>query len=115
MKAAFLTKPLEIEFREIETPEPGFDEVRIKLQKVGICGSDVHLYQGHRLLEKPTIIGHEGIGIIDKIGQGVVNRQLGERVAVEPNIPCHKCKFCQQGRGNICINKRVKGLNENGC
>jgi L-iditol 2-dehydrogenase len=115
MKAAFLTKPLEIDFQEIEIPEPGFGEVRIKLQKVGICGSDVHLFLGHRLLEKPTIIGHEGLGIVDKIGAGVENRKLGERVAIEPNIPCQKCKFCQQGRGNICVNKRVKGLNESGC
>lgn len=115
MKAAFLKKSLEIDFQEIEIPEPGFGEVRVKLQKVGICGSDVHLFFGHRSLEKPTIIGHEGIGIIDKIGAGVENRKVGERVAVEPNIPCQKCKFCQQGRGNICVNKRVKGLNESGC
>lgn len=115
MKAAFLKKALEIDFQEIEIPEPGFGEVRVKLQKVGICGSDVHLFLGHRLLEKPTIIGHEGIGIIEKIGVAVENRKLGERVAVEPNIPCQKCKFCQQGRGNICVNKRIKGLNENGC
>ncbi len=115
MKAAYLKTSLEIEFQEIEIPEPGFGEVRVKLQKVGICGSDVHLFLGHRLLEKPTIIGHEGLGIIDKIGVGVENQKLGERVAVEPNIPCQKCKFCQQGRGNICVNKRVKGLNESGC
>jgi L-iditol 2-dehydrogenase len=115
MKAAFLIKPQEIDFQEIEIPEPAWGEVRVKLQKVGICGSDVHLFLGHRLLEKPTIIGHEGIGIIEKLGPGVENRQLGERVAVEPNTPCQKCKFCQQGRGNICVNKRVKGLNESGC
>lgn len=115
MKAAFLKDPLTIEFREIELPEPSVGEVRIKLQKVGICGSDVHLFQGHRKLDKPTIIGHEGIGIIDKVGQEVSHRYIGERVAVEPNIPCHKCKFCLEGRGNICMNKRVKGLNENGC
>ncbi|MCP9763966.1 zinc-dependent alcohol dehydrogenase [Lacihabitans soyangensis] len=115
MKAAFLIKPQKIDFQEIEIPEPAWGEVRVKLQKVGICGSDVHLFLGHRLLEKPTIIGHEGIGIIEKLGPGVENRQLGERVAVEPNVPCQKCKFCQQGRGNICVNKRVKGLNENGC
>jgi 2-desacetyl-2-hydroxyethyl bacteriochlorophyllide A dehydrogenase len=115
MKAAFLKNPLEIDFQEIEIPEPGFGEVRVKLQKVGICGSDVHLFLGHRIIEKPTIIGHEGLGTIDKIGVGVENRKLGERVAIEPNIPCQKCNFCQQGRGNICVNKRVKGLNESGC
>lgn len=115
MLGAFLSKPNEISIKEIEIPEPKFGEVRIKLLKVGICGSDVHLFLGHRLLEKPTIIGHEGLGIIDKIGNGVLNRQIGERVIVEPNIPCRKCRYCMSGNGNICINKRVVGLNEVGC
>ncbi len=115
MKAAFLTKPQGIEFKEIPAPEPKAGEVRIELTKVGICGSDVHLYMGHRLLGKPTVIGHEGIGTIDKIGSNVSNRRIGERVAVEPNIPCQQCRFCKTGRGNICENKRVVGLLENGC
>jgi L-iditol 2-dehydrogenase len=115
MKSAFLTKPNAILIRNVEIPEPKFGEVRIKISKIGICGSDVHLYLGHRLLDKPSIIGHEGLGIIDKIGEGVNDRNLGERVVIEPNIPCRKCKYCMSGRGNICINKRVIGVNEAGC
>ncbi len=115
MKAAFLIKPCEIQIKNVEIPEPDFGEVRIKLSKIGICGSDVHLFQGHRLLGKPTIIGHEGLGFIDKIGEGVLERKRGERVVIEPNIPCRKCKYCMSGRGNICINKRVIGVNEAGC
>lgn len=115
MKVAFLEKPLEINIKDIEKPEPKNGEIRIKLSKTGICGSDVHVFLGHRLLAKPTIIGHEGLGIIDKIGEGVTNRSIGERVVVEPNIPCRKCKYCLSGRGNICINKRVVGINEAGC
>ena len=115
MKVAFLEKPLEINIKDIEKPEPKSGEIRIKLLKTGICGSDVHVFLGHRLLAKPTIIGHEGLGIIDKIGEGVANRSIGERVVVEPNIPCRKCKYCLSGRGNICINKRVVGINEAGC
>jgi L-iditol 2-dehydrogenase len=115
MKAAFLNKPLEININTIEIPEPQAGEVRVKLIATGICGSDVHVFLGHRLLENPTIIGHEGFGVIDKIGVGVSDRFIGERVAIEPNIPCHKCKYCQSGRGNICINKRVLGINEAGC
>lgn len=115
MKAGFLTKPNTIEFLEVEMPEPKPNEVRIKLSKVGICGSDVHLFLGYRNLSQPTIIGHEGIGYIDKIGLEVFDRKIGERVAVEPNIPCKNCRHCLTGNGTICVNKRVIGLNELGC
>ncbi|MCP9755465.1 L-iditol 2-dehydrogenase [Lacihabitans sp. CCS-44] len=115
MKAALLKKPKEIEIKEFDIPEPALGEVRVRLTKVGICGSDVHLFMGHRKIDSPTIIGHEGLGYIDKIGEGVEGRILGERVAIEPNIPCRKCRQCQSGRGNICVNKRVIGLNESGC
>jgi L-iditol 2-dehydrogenase len=115
MKAAYLIEPKNIKIKEVEIPEPNFGEVRIKISKIGICGSDVHLFLGHRLLEKPIIIGHEGFGIIDKIGEGVENRNLGERVVIEPNIPCRKCKYCLSGRGTICSNKKVLGVNQAGC
>ncbi|MEZ4905564.1 MAG: alcohol dehydrogenase catalytic domain-containing protein [Spirosomataceae bacterium] len=101
--------------KSLSVPEPKAGEVRIKLSKVGICGSDVHLFLGHRTLAKPTIIGHEALGTIDKIGEGVSGKRVGDRVVVEPNIPCRNCKYCLRGNGNICINKRVVGLTENGC
>ena len=115
MKAAFLTSPEHITFTDIPQPEPKAGEVRVRLKQVGICGSDVHLFLGHRALPQPTIIGHEGYGVIDKTGECVTNRRLGERVVIEPNMPCHRCTYCLQGRGNICINKRVAGLTESGC
>lgn len=115
MKAAFLVKPNHIEIRDVEVPEPALGEVRIKLSDTGICGSDVHLFLGHRTVNYPIIIGHEGFGTIDKLGEGVKHRSPGERVVIEPNIPCRKCKHCVAGRGNICINKRVLGVNESGC
>ena len=87
----------------------------MRLKQVGICGSDVHLFLGHRLLSQPTIIGHEGLGVIDSVGVGVVGRAVGERVIIEPNIPCRQCRFCLSGRGSICPNKRTIGLNEPGC
>ena len=115
MKAGILISPNHIQIKTVEIPEPKQGEIRIKLSKVGICGSDVHLFLGHRLLECPTIIGHEGLGTIDKIGEGVIGREIGERVVIEPNIPCRKCRFCHSGRANICVNKRVIGVNEAGC
>lgn len=115
MKAAFLTQPGEIQIRDIDMPEPLPGEVRVRLRKTGICGSDVHFFGGDRLLNGPTIIGHEGLGEIDKTGDGVTDRKIGERVVIEPNIPCQKCIYCLQGRGNICPDKRVIGVNEAGC
>jgi L-iditol 2-dehydrogenase len=115
MIAFFLNAPKQLQLKQTPIPEPKAGEVRIKLKMIGVCGSDVHLYLGHRLLEKSNIIGHEGLGLIDKIGEGVTDRVVGERVVVEPNIPCKKCIYCYQGKGNICINKRVVGMNEAGC
>jgi L-iditol 2-dehydrogenase len=114
MFATILNQPNEILIKETDTPEPAYGEVRIKVQKIGVCGSDVHLFLGHRKLDKPTIIGHEGLGIIDKIGEGVADKDIGDRVVIEPNFPCKKCRYCASGRGNICINKGVLGINLNG-
>jgi L-iditol 2-dehydrogenase len=115
MSVAFLNGPKEIVLQKKNIPEPGSGELRIKLHQVGICGSDVHLFLGHRKLQYPVIIGHEGLGFIDKIGDGVTNKKIGSRVVIEPNFPCKKCRFCLAGRGNICINKGVLGINKAGC
>jgi L-iditol 2-dehydrogenase len=115
MKAAILTEPGKFSMQDISKPEPAPGEVRVKLMKVGICGSDVHLFLGHRKLNTPTIIGHEGIGIIDALGKGVIGRSLGERVAIEPNIPCRHCEVCMKGKSIHCPHKTVIGLNVAGC
>ena len=114
MKAAVLVKPLQIEVGEHPIPNPGPGQLRIRLQDVGICGSDVHYFGGHRPLPAPTIIGHEGWGYIDALGEGV-NRELGERVVVDPNAPCGNCNSCARGQATICPNKRTIGLNAPGC
>jgi L-iditol 2-dehydrogenase len=69
MKVAVLNQPNSLIIQQAPIPEPKTGEVRVKLKMIGICGSDVHLFLGHRLLAKPTIIGHEGLGNIDKIGK----------------------------------------------
>jgi threonine dehydrogenase-like Zn-dependent dehydrogenase len=101
MKAAVLVKPLQIELGDHPIPNPGPGQLRIRLQEVGICGSDVHYFGGHRPLPEPTIIGHEGWGYIDALGEGV-NRELGERVVVDPNAPCGNCSYCVRGQATVC-------------
>ncbi|MEZ0610086.1 zinc-binding dehydrogenase [Fibrella sp. WM1] len=115
MKAAFLDAPNRIQLRDLPIPEPGVGELRVKLKQTGICGSDVHLFLGHRPLPRPTVLGHEGLGVIDKIGANVTSRTIGERVVIEPNIPCRQCRYCWSGRSTICPNKRIIGQNEAGC
>ncbi len=115
MQAAFLMSPFQIQFRDVSIPDPGVGEVRVRVSMVGICGSDVHLFLGHLLLAQPTIIGHEGLGYIDAVGVGVSGRMVGQRVVIEPNIPCRQCRYCLSGRGVICINKQVVGQNRPGC
>lgn len=116
MQAGVLQAPYSLTLEQRPVPEPGLGEVRIRMTRVGICGSDVSLYQGHRPdLAFPILIGHEGIGIVDKVGEGVTTPKPGDRVVIEPNFPCGRCAFCWQGKGNICPNKRIFGVLETGC
>ncbi|XP_049791931.1 sorbitol dehydrogenase-like [Schistocerca nitens] len=95
---------IRIEKRPI--PEPGENEVQIRMSCVGICGSDVHYvqygYNGKSVVEKPMVLGHEGAGIITKLGPGVKSLKIGDRVAIEPNSPCRRCNYCKLGRYNLC-------------
>lgn len=116
MLAGMLLGKQQFALQNSPIPEPGLQEVRIKMQMLGICGSDVSLYLGHRAnTPLPLIIGHEGIGKIDKIGARVSGLSLGQRVVIEPNFPCGHCSLCWGGRSNICLNKRIFGVLEPGC
>lgn len=105
-KAAVLHKPLDLRIEEVEVKEPAEDEVVIKVEAVGICGSDIHFYKegkiGNFIVEKPLILGHEAAGEIVEVGKAVKERKPGDRVAIEPGIPCRKCEYCKSGRYNLC-------------
>ncbi|KAJ8665344.1 hypothetical protein QAD02_007006 [Eretmocerus hayati] len=95
---------LRLEQTDIE--EPGEGEVLLKMACVGICGSDVHYLVNGRIgdfiVEKPMIIGHEASGTVVKVGKNVNNLKIGDRVAIEPGVPCRLCGFCKKGRYNLC-------------
>ncbi|MFF2094138.1 NAD(P)-dependent alcohol dehydrogenase [Paenibacillus sp. NPDC058174] len=107
MKAAVMVKPGEIVIQELPVPEPGPDEVLVKVMAVGICGSDIHYYEhgkiGPYVVEKPIILGHECAGIVAATGEKVSRFRNGDRVAVEPGIVCGRCAYCKQGRYNLCL------------
>jgi L-iditol 2-dehydrogenase len=107
MKAAFLIEKNKIEIREIEKPQiKNRDEVLIKIKSVGVCGSDIHYYKegkiGEFIVKEPLILGHESSGIIEEVGKDVKNLKVGDKVAIEPGIPCRKCDYCKEGRYNLC-------------
>lgn len=89
-----------------ETPTPGPGEVLVKVTDVGICGSDIHWYQhgrmGDRAVEEPLVLGHESAGRVVEVGDAVADRGVGDRVAIEPGVPCGECAYCRQGMYNLC-------------
>ncbi|WP_157071006.1 NAD(P)-dependent alcohol dehydrogenase [Alicyclobacillus acidiphilus] len=106
MKAAYLVRPMDVEIREIPVPEIADDEVLIRMEAVGVCGSDVHYYEhgkiGRYVVEQPLILGHECAGTIVRAGKAVTNVSVGDRVAVEPGVTCGRCPACKAGRYNLC-------------
>lgn len=106
-----MTAPKEITFREVDIPEPGPDQVLIKIKRIGVCGSDIHVFHGmHPYTKYPVTQGHEVSGKIVKLGQYVSNFQVGQRVTIEPQVFCGRCHPCLHGKYNLCENLKVMGF-----
>lgn len=108
MTTAELVGQTEFEIRTRDRPTPGPDEVLIAVSRVGICGSDLHWYNhgrmGDRIVEEPLILGHESAGEVAAVGANVSNFAIGDRVSIEPGIPCGRCQACRTGTYNLCPN-----------
>ena len=115
MKAALLTGPEKIEIDEVAEPWPAPGEVMIQPEIAGICGTDVSFFLGHRSVPFPFVLGHEVVGRVSGVGEGVTQFKPGERVIVEPNYPCGTCRLCLAGRGAVCAQKKSMGVNVPGC
>jgi threonine dehydrogenase-like Zn-dependent dehydrogenase len=114
MRAAFIPKPRMIEFAEVDEPQIAKPiELKIKVKVTGICGSEIHAYQGtHPYRVPPVVSGHEFAGEVVAIGSNVTKYKIGDRVTVEPQYGCGECLFCRRGQYNICDNKVVLGSNK---
>jgi len=100
----------DVEIETVPQPEPGPGEVRVRTTLVGICGSDLHAACGrHPFIDLPYRPGHEAVGVVEALGEGVDESWQGARVAVEPNLACGTCTQCRDGRYNICRDLRVFG------
>lgn len=114
MNAALLYGPRSIGIERIPVPTPQQGEVLIAVEAAGICGSDLHFYLGERVLQGTMVLGHEVTGRVVAVGTGVPAERLGERVAIEPNIPCGTCTLCQRGLGRLCAGKQIVGQTRQG-
>ena len=115
MIQAVMTRPGEIKFIEIPIPEPNEGEVIVKIMRIGICGSDIHVYHGkHPYTSYPVVQGHEVSGEIAKIGDGITQFKLGDKVTIQPQVVCGKCFSCIHGNYHICDELKVMGFQTTG-
>jgi L-iditol 2-dehydrogenase len=111
MQALLLSKYRELKLTEVDRPTVGPTDVLIRVAACGICGSDVHGYDGSSGRRIPPIImGHEAAGVIAKIGAAVDRVRVGDRVTFDSTIFCNNCDACRRGAVNLCQNRRVLGV-----
>lgn len=106
MKTVIMTDLEKVEVVERDVPVNQADEVLVKLEYVGVCGSDLHYYEtgriGNFIVETPFVLGHEASGTVVEVGSNVTNLKIGDRVALEPGKTCGECEFCKSGKYNLC-------------
>src|SRR4029078_2617447 len=111
MRALLLTKYRELELAEAERPAVGPTDVLVHVAACGICGSDVHGYDGTSGRRVPPIImGHEAAGTIAEVGSAVDRVRVGDRVTFDSTISCGRCEPCNRGAVNLCVDRRVLGV-----
>lgn len=110
-----MTAPKTITFREVPVPEPEENQVLVKVMKIGICGSDIHVYHGtHPFTDYPVTQGHEVSAKIVKLGKNVTELSIGQKVTIEPQVYCGKCYPCTHGKYNLCEDLKVMGFQTTG-
>ena len=110
-----MTAPGEIIFEEVPIPEPKEDELLVQMARIGVCGSDVHVYHGkHPFTSYPVIQGHEVSGQVAKVGKDVKGFEEGDKVTIQPQVVCGQCLQCRTGRYHICDDLKVMGFQTTG-
>lgn len=111
MRALLLSEYKKLSVVEMPTPEIGDDDVLVRVRACGICGSDIHGYDGstgRRI--PPLVMGHEAAGVIERVGRGVRGLVTGDRVSFDSTVSCGTCDFCRRGQMNLCDNRTVLGV-----
>ena len=103
----------DLRLETVADPEPGEGEVLVRIGVGGVCGSDLHYYQdggfGPIRVREPIVLGHEAAGTVERLGPGVEGLAEGDRVAVNPSRPCRRCRYCNQGLYQHCLEMRFFG------
>jgi L-iditol 2-dehydrogenase len=111
MKALLLSEYNQLDIADLPAPVPGADEILVRVAACGICGSDVHGYDGTSGRRIPPIVmGHEAAGVVAAAGSGVSKFKPGDRVTFDSTVYCGQCEFCLQGEINLCNNRQVVGV-----
>ncbi|MEJ7653098.1 MAG: alcohol dehydrogenase catalytic domain-containing protein [Chloroflexia bacterium] len=105
-RAAVMYGIHDVRVEETPVPLPGPKEVLVEVHSVGVCGSDMHYYEhgriGRFVVREPLILGHEAMGVVAAVGADATKHEVGDRVTIEPGIPCGECRECRAGRYNLC-------------
>lgn len=110
-----MTAPKTIEYRNVPVPEPGENQVLVKVMKLGVCGSDIHVYHGtHPFTSYPVTQGHEMSAKVVTCGTGVTGFTEGQKVTIEPQVYCGACYPCLHGKYNLCEELKVMGFQTTG-
>ncbi|MFJ2772907.1 zinc-dependent alcohol dehydrogenase family protein [Streptomyces sp. NPDC087300] len=102
MKAAIVESVGKVVVGEVPDPTPGPRDVVVEVAACGLCGTDLHIRQGEFAPTLPVVPGHEFAGTVAALGRDVRELAVGDRVAVDPSLHCHECRYCRVGRGNLC-------------
>jgi D-arabinitol dehydrogenase (NADP+) len=111
MKAVVYDAARSYAVKQLPTPDAGAYQVLIKVDQVGVCGTDLHIHEGDFNAVFPLIPGHELVGVVDAVGAGVTRFHVGEQVTVNPNVYCGQCDYCLSGRLILCANLKGYGSN----
>src|SRR5688572_25914266 len=108
MKQAVMTAPGQIEFHEVSKPTINADEVLMQTQRIGVCGSDIHVYHGlHPYTGYPVVQGHEVGGVVAAVGSNVTHIKVGDKITFMPQVTCGECYPCTHGMYHICESLKV--------
>jgi L-iditol 2-dehydrogenase len=116
MKAAVLQAPNQLRLTDVATPEAGAGELILRVRAATVCGTDLRILTGRKTkgVRFPSVIGHEFAGEVVQAGAGVTQFKTGDRVCMDPVIPCRACAYCKSGRENVCVNRQAMGYEFDG-
>lgn len=116
IKRATMTAPGRIEISEATPPTPGAGEVLLRIQRIGVCGSDIHVFHGkHPYTSYPVVQGHEFSALVEAVGPNVTGVAPGDKVTAMPQVVCGQCPPCLRGDEHICDVLKVQGFQAPGC